>query len=271
MEMTALEVHKFLQGIIESDLEDGLLERLMQKPYIYTMCRNIIEHDNTYLRQSGRFADIIRLIPLEHNLKVLDVGAGVGFLSILLKKKFRCDVEAVDLEGSVSFWAERFEKYGILIKPCDIGRDSLPFLDNTFDIVVFSEVIEHLTASPKRALEEIKRVLKRGGYLVLTTPNLARASNIVKLILGRSLLPQVSESDWISSPSTPHLREYTVGELKQLVKQAGLENEKVYMSRCWDKLRTPGYASILTFSNNIVTLVLPRFRSCSMIRALKVG
>ncbi len=267
MKINESEIYSFLREVIQSDIRDGLLERLTKKPYIYTMCSNIIEHDETYLAQhSGRFTDILRLIPPKNDLKFLDVGAGVEFLSILLKTKFGFNVEAVDLEESVSFWAERFEKYGVPLKSCDISRSSLPFQDNIFDVVIFSEVIEHLTVPPMKVLGKIRTVLKEGGFLILTTPNFARASNIVKLILGKSILLQLRESGLISSPSTPHVREYTVGELQDLMKMGGFKTDKVRMSRCWDKKST----AILRFFNNMVTLVLPRFRSCIMIRAQRL-
>lgn len=45
----------------------------------------------------------------------------------------------------------------------------LPFIDQTFDLVFCTEVMEHV-AEPKRMLQEIHRVLKPGGHLILTTP-----------------------------------------------------------------------------------------------------
>ena len=48
--------------------------------------------------------------------------------------------------------------------------DSLPFLDNTFDVVVSSWVLEHLD-NPRRVFREIYRVLKPGGKVIFVTPN----------------------------------------------------------------------------------------------------
>jgi ubiquinone/menaquinone biosynthesis C-methylase UbiE len=45
----------------------------------------------------------------------------------------------------------------------------IPFADESFDYVVSSEVIEHVI-EPEKAIHEMCRVLKRGGYLALTTP-----------------------------------------------------------------------------------------------------
>ena len=53
-----------------------------------------------------------------------------------------------------------------------------PYEDATFDVVLFCEILEHLIVDPIKAIAEINRVLKQGGYLILTTPNAARLDNI---------------------------------------------------------------------------------------------
>lgn len=50
-------------------------------------------------------------------------------------------------------------------------KKSLPFQEDTFDIVICNDVLEHLD-NPVAALENIKIVLKRGGILYINTPNL---------------------------------------------------------------------------------------------------
>ncbi|MCK7516128.1 MAG: class I SAM-dependent methyltransferase [Desulfobacterales bacterium] len=58
-----------------------------------------------------------------------------------------------------------------MIVDLDIEHQRFPFPDNTFDFVLFLEVIEHLITGPTRVLQELARVLKPGGILVLTTDN----------------------------------------------------------------------------------------------------
>jgi len=53
----------------------------------------------------------------------------------------------------------------------NVEKDRFPFADESFDLVLCTEVLEHLIQSPASMLYEINRVLKRGGLLILTTPN----------------------------------------------------------------------------------------------------
>lgn len=278
MKIRLREVIRTLREVIQRDLDEGLLKALSEKPCIYDMCDNIIDHDKTYLKQHAkRFTEILQLIPDEPlKYRICDVGAGLGFLSILLKIKGGYTVDAVDLDTSVSFWQERFNKYGISQNAVDISKDHLPFEDATFDIVIFSEVIEHLPSTPFMIMSEFKRVLKKGGYLIITTPNICRLSNIVKLASGQNILPDVSKLTSISSPKTPHVREYSISELKDIVWESGLRLDKLKLSRCWDQWGiTPLSLSVknvprLSFRmlNNAITFIVPRFRSCVMISAI---
>ena len=248
MKITESEIHIYLTKIIEDDIEDGLLRRLRQRPCIYDMCSDIMECDRVYLDQHvTRFTEIIKLLPRDKDdLKILDIGAGVGSLSILLKNRCQYSVEAIDLRESVDFWKERFDKYGINQRSCDITKEALPFQSDSLDVAIFSEVIEHLACSLNQPLGEVKRVLKVGGYLILTTPNIGRFSNVARLILGRNILPQVSRNILTTTPRTPHIREYTLGELKSALSDVGLRIDKIYMSRCYDQR----LSSVSSFLNN---------------------
>jgi len=53
----------------------------------------------------------------------------------------------------------------------DVEREPFPFPDNAFDVVMWCEVIEHLNENPVFTLSEIHRVLKPGGAVVISTPN----------------------------------------------------------------------------------------------------
>jgi len=101
----------------------------------------------------------------------------------------------------------------------NIEQDRFPYPDNKFDLVIFAEIIEHLTNDPCMVLREIKRVLKTNGSLILTTPNVARLENITRLINGTNIYDPYSGY----GPYGRHNREYNRHELDQLLRFEGYE------------------------------------------------
>jgi SAM-dependent methyltransferase len=108
---------------------------------------------------------ILKLISREPRGVVLDAGAGEGALSLELSK-LGFKVIAVDI--STNFKARNYANSIEFIR-CDLDYD-FPFRNNRFDYVTAVEVIEHLE-NPWHFLRELSRVLKFGGKLYLTTPN----------------------------------------------------------------------------------------------------
>ena len=100
------------------------------------------------------------------------------------------------------------------------------------DVVVFGEVLEHMTNDPMHAMREISRVLKPGGQLVLTTPNVARIENVVALLEGRNIYDPYSGY----GPYGRHNREYTRDELHRLAIYCGFEAEISYTANVHDDI-----------------------------------
>jgi glycosyltransferase involved in cell wall biosynthesis len=98
---------------------------------------------------------------------VLDLGAGDGRYLRLFGRLLSPMAFLVACE--ISFRrARRIKAKGFMVV---VARsEALPFKEGVFDLVTLIEVIEH-TQSPRRTLDEAHRVLRRGGQLVLTTPN----------------------------------------------------------------------------------------------------
>ena len=97
---------------------------------------------------------------------------------------------------------------------CD---DSSPF-DGEFDVVIFSEVIEHLPLPGHVILERLKDALRPGGVMICTTPNLYRLRNIVYLAIGKRIY------DNFRIPTTHglgHVIEYSRDHLRWQFERAG--------------------------------------------------
>ncbi|WP_328550495.1 class I SAM-dependent methyltransferase [Streptomyces sp. NBC_00366] len=108
----------------------------------------------------------------------------------------------------------------------ELGGGGLPFRTACADAVLFSEVIEHLV-DPDAALDEIRRVLRPGGHLLLSTPNLAAWYNRALLLAG--VQPVFSEVSLRAIHGRPgrevvgHLRLYTARALREFVAASGFE------------------------------------------------
>lgn len=101
----------------------------------------------------------------------------------------------------------------------DVEGERFPYYDATFDVVLLCEVIEHMTNDPLAVLREINRVLKPGGQLILTTPNLARLENVARLVAGANLYDPYSGY----GPHGRHNREYIMHELFLMLRWCGFE------------------------------------------------
>jgi len=124
------------------------------------------DHMNMYDVQ--RRIDIIFKEFLSHNINgklVLDAGCGTGWFSKEASSR-GADVISIDVgENLLKIVAQKCQSRRV------VGSIlTLPFSDNTFDIIISTEVIEH-TPAPINAIREMYRVLKPNGLLILTVPN----------------------------------------------------------------------------------------------------
>lgn len=79
---------------------------------------------------------------------------------------------------------EMLRKRGVLVHSCNIETESLPFADNSLDLILCSQVIEH-TKELFWIFHELTRSLKIGGHLIIGVPNVASLHNRVCLLFGK--------------------------------------------------------------------------------------
>ncbi len=109
--------------------------------------------------------------------RVLDLGCGTGYGAFLLADKARLVVGADNSEEAVQYAREHYRRPNLRFEAADCR--SLPFEANAFDVVTLFEVIEHLPEQ-EACLNEVKRVLKSSGLLLLSTPNPDRSTKQVE-------------------------------------------------------------------------------------------
>ena len=210
--------------------------------------------------------------------RVLDIGIGYGFYDVILKDDFGLDVVGMELPENIPTYCHLPKLHGIDIIAGDLSKAPCPIDDNSFDIVLLIEVIEHLRMSPYQALREIWRILRPGGVLVLTTPNVARFVNILKLLVGRNIVQEFHDDHRPPSHVTDslvHIREYTMGELTSLLGRAGYEIVEKRYSLANDRLP---HRQLLRKRRKSVRLIgrlaqtiLPTLRSLLFITTRKVA
>ncbi|MEO5957081.1 MAG: methyltransferase domain-containing protein [Nitrospiraceae bacterium] len=103
-------------------------------------------------------------------------------------------------------------------------QEAVPLPDSSAQLVFALEIVEHLT-SPFHLMTEAYRLLKPGGHVVITTPNVTRIGNIFKLLIGRSPNDRLAPPGY-NDPNDewrPHAREYAMHELAEMLRHIGFE------------------------------------------------
>jgi SAM-dependent methyltransferase len=163
--------------------------------------------------------------------QALEIGANPYFTTVLLREFSDLELSLTNSfdPNSTALCSQRVTYGGVGGVPVaesefeyqsnNIEIATLPYETDSFDVVLFCEVIEHLLSDPVQALLEIKRVLRSGGSLVLTTPNVARLENIARLAAGVNLYDPYSGY----GPYGRHNREFTRHELVKLLGFVGFD------------------------------------------------
>ncbi len=132
------------------------------------------ENPGTRYTFTRRLEAVFHMLPAPlrpgEKLRVLEIGCGAGMLCLELARRTEW-VVGIDISYFVLDFANKVKDYieckNVFFQHGD--AENLTFKDETFDLVICSEVLEHLLA-PQDALAEIRRVLKKNGVLILTTP-----------------------------------------------------------------------------------------------------
>lgn len=146
--------------------------------------------------------------------RVLDLGCGVGYGSnILAMSENVNEVNSIDISSSAINYAKKYyahKKVKYIISPAE----KLPFDDEYFDVVTAFEVIEHVTDYQK-VLKEVFRVLKKEGYLFISSPNPRDIVNRLKYHIFNKPFPD----KYAENPH--HTKEFYYEELLNILKNNG--------------------------------------------------
>jgi O-antigen biosynthesis protein len=142
--------------------------------------------------------------------RVLDVGCSTGYLAERLQQR-GSTVIGIDMDERAAELARRFCE---AVYVGDIETMELPFEPESFDAVVCGDLIEHLR-DPQGVLARLRPLLRPGGRLVLSTPNIANWAMRLSLLFGR-----FRYTEWGILDRT-HTRLFTRKTLRECLEAAG--------------------------------------------------
>lgn len=142
---------------------------------------------------------------------VLQVDGGPGWLARLVTDR-GAHVIMTDLSNVA---VARARERGIDARQCEIDAGPLPFSDDEFDVVISDSQLEH-RFDPEHALDEMVRVLRPGGRLLLLLPNMGHWRVRWWVLRGRFPYVPNTPTDWL------HLRFFTLPDVSRLLAARGL-------------------------------------------------
>jgi len=188
--------------------------------------------------------------------KMLSIACSIGVIEEKMKRVFDIQIYGVDAAGHT---LEEAKKRGIVTTCADI-TERLPYQGSFFDYVFAGEIIEHIL-NTKYFLSELYRILKPNGYIVITTPNLARIDDRFKLLFGKT--PRQT------SPFHPylylHIRPFTYHSLKKTLELSGFTDVKLKTNVFTIEV----YRKRINIYSKLLTRLFPTLGSTLIVRARK--
>jgi ubiquinone/menaquinone biosynthesis C-methylase UbiE len=194
---------------------------------IFINSDDLIAKDEYLTKDSPYFNDKSETTPLLHqrrirctlgliekanlpDAKLIDIACGNGIITKAIKEKYP-SYQIFGLDNSLTAIRNAGSEDGIEYVVADAFK--MPFVEDIFDIAVCNNFWEHVNNPVDLALEA-NRVLKMGGYCIISTPSRYNFDNLWQVLRGRETALQ--------NPSF-HVTEYTVGQMKELLTKAGFE------------------------------------------------
>lgn len=179
---------------------------------------NLIIGNKEYLPEAdeGVYEKVLECLELKSGAYVLDVPCGRGiFVNMLINKKLNVAYGDIKPNKCVIKGADFI----------DLNK-KLPYKSKMFDIVTCIEGIEHVE-NPHLVLHEFNRVLKKGGQLIVTTPNILNIKSRIRFLFSGTFF-------WFDSKTlhkNGHINPIPFFELNYILKKYGFSLEKIGTNR----------------------------------------
>ena len=183
--------------------------------------------------------------------RVLDIGVFPPFLFQAMLHAARPDSQIDGIwEGpqpfqqTITSLRDDLESFEITLKPANVERHSMPVETGTIDLVLGMEILEHLAIDPLFFVGEAARVLRPGGRIILTTPNVTSHRGMRKMLDGNA---PYSFGVFVPTGGVygRHNREYSPSEVAHLCEAAGFITETLLTADVYDDHIDPEAAALL--------------------------
>ncbi len=166
---------------------------------------NVIDRSLNYGRHL--ISDFLNVANQRPMRIVLDIGAGGGN-DLMLARAYNpsCELHAIEVYPE---YQQVLKQKGIIVHSSNIERDTFPFPDESVDVVIANQILEHVKEI-FWIFHETSRVLRVGGHFIIGVPNLASLHNRLLLALGK-------QPTCIQNHSA-HVRGYTKSDLLKLLR-----------------------------------------------------
>jgi len=183
------------------------------------------------VHQSPRLAedlDILEKYASRNSTQIVEIGSSPPFITAAMNE---LGFRVIGLDIDPTRFGEATRGEGLDIRLANIESEPFPVESASVDLVLMNEVFEHLR-SPLVPITEIERILRPGGVLLLSTPNLRSFRGIINLVLrGKGWAvgadPSVEHRKPEEIGHMGHVREYTPVEVGGVLKSFGLHPETV--------------------------------------------
>jgi SAM-dependent methyltransferase len=141
--------------------------------------------------------DYVAELPPDTDTKILEVGCGDGATGVLALQEKKCSVY------------------------CGVEKLELPWPPGTFDVLILSEVLEHFV-DPWTVLEKLRPLMKSGGRVLASSPNVSHYRILLMLFRGNWVLTDSGLMD------RTHLRWFTPISYRELFESTGFRVDSVH-------------------------------------------
>lgn len=165
--------------------------------------------------------ELVQFIKDEPN-EILEIGCSTGATGKIIKEKFpNCKYYGIEIEPKAAEIASKFLDKTFNVNVENIEISELGFKEESLDIIIFADVLEHLY-DPWKLIYKLKKYLRKNGYILASIPNIQHIDVISALIKGNWNYSKYGLLD------ATHIRFFTLNEIAKMFIQNGYVIENVF-------------------------------------------